>query len=121
MKRKMLIVCSLVFLSSCEKEGEFHPFKRKEKKCAIVQSDAIPTTVQKTMTERYSGATNLIWFDKDGSSFCAVFKIQDAEKKVFFGLDGQFISEETEVENDNEDNQNEDSGCECELEYEEKH
>ncbi len=109
----MLIVCSLVLMASCEKEGEFHPFKKREKECAIVEPNSVPTNVQSTLNERATGVKNLVWFDKDGTAYCAVFTLDGIENKVLIDLNGKFISQESENEDEDED-----SGCECEIDDE---
>jgi hypothetical protein len=113
MKKFILLIAAITLLCSCE-DSEL--FQKKEKKniCPIVTSDLVPGTVTTAFTAKYSSASAITWFDKDGTGYCAIFTFNGSETKAFYDKTGNFVSEEVEQDGDNNNHDN-DSGCECEL------
>lgn len=113
---KIIGVLSLlvILITSCEKERDFNLFDKKEKPCATVNTEALPENLKSNFSSKYMGATNVTWYDKDETAYCALFTFNGKETKATFDRNGNFSSEETEDEED-DDNEKEDKGCECDF------
>lgn len=112
MKKIIILLAVLTSLTSCEKWNPFNKDK-KEKPCAIVSSEILPSEVIATFQIKYSGATVETWFNKDNTGYCALFIFNGLKTLAQFNNDGSFVNEEVEQEGEQE---SKDSGCECEIE-----
>lgn len=117
MKKLLAIVLTLITLVSCEKVDLLNKHK-KDKPCAVVSAETMPSEVTASFRTKYSGVTAEKWFNKDNNGYCALFTINGKKTLSQFNNDGVFLNEETDAEqegNHQDDNDN-DSECECETE-----
>ena len=124
MKMTLAITGLILFMtSSCEKGDGFHPFEKKEKKCPTISAEVLPASVKKAFADKYTGAESVVWFDKDGASYCTLFTSNGTEMKALYNRAGDFVSEEIEEEDENEGHErgeenDDESGCECDNDEE---
>lgn len=117
MKKTIILSLALITcLTACEKMELFDRDK-KDKPCAIVSSETLPSEVSVAFQTKYQGATVETWFNKDNIGYCALFTFNSVKTLAQFNNDGSFVKEETEVEQEGEhEDEDNDSGCECEVE-----
>lgn len=119
MKTKMLFFALVVCLTSCEKVKNIELFDKKEKKCATVSSENLPRELVNNFNQKYKGASEINWFDKDGKSYVAVFTFNGKETTSTFERGGNFVKEEVDGDDEENDDDN-DKGCSCDNEEEDK-
>lgn len=115
MKTSLVIAGLAIVFASCEKMGDINPFDKKDKTCPVVTEESLPSNARTNFNQKYSSATEVVWFDKDGQSFCASFTLNGNETKAFFDLEGNFVSEENEANDEKGNHKDKESGCECDL------
>lgn len=117
MKKLLVFLIGLTILSACEK-GNLFEKNKKDKPCAIVTPETMPSSVTTAFQKKYPGVTVEKWFNKDNTGYCALFTLNGKKTLTQFNNDGGFVREETEVEQqgNHQDGNNNDSGCECETE-----
>jgi hypothetical protein len=121
--KKILILFSAIIigLTSCEKMHDINLFHKKDKPCAVVTADQIPSAVSSAFTAKYPGVSADKWFDKDGTGFSALFTMNGKKGLTQFNNDGSLVKEELDVDeqgdhqNGNHHDKNDDKGCECET------
>ena len=117
-KLLFFLLTATMFFTSCEKDHE-----DDENLCPVLKSSQVPTSVSSALNSRYSNATIVAWFDKDGRAYAALIKDGNQKKLVQFSLDGQFIKEEIKNHDDDDDEDDIDAltgkplpkGCKCAL------
>ncbi len=115
MKKLLVILIGLATLSACEKGNLFD---KKDKPCAIVTAETMPSSVTTSFQTKYPGIAVEKWFNKDNTGYCALFNLNGKKTLSQFNNEGSFVKEETEVEQEgnHQDGNDKDSGCECETE-----
>ena len=124
MKKPIILFTILVMgLTACEKIKEIDLFHKKDKQCAVVTADQIPSEVTSAFSTKYPGASVEKWFNKDGTGFCALFTLGGKKTLVQFNNDGSFVKEEDDMDEqgdhqdgDHHDKMNDDKRCDCEAE-----
>jgi len=120
MKKLILFMCAAMILVSCNKE------KHDENVCPTINRDAVSSNAFNHFDSTYVGAKNVVWFNVDSKSICAVFDLNNSEYEVSYNNSGVLISEEIDVENEQEgehedaddDDDERNEGCECDREDE---
>jgi len=117
MKTLLIILIGLTTFTSCEK-GNLFDKNKKDKPCAVVSVETMPSSVTTAFQTKYPGITVEKWFNKDNTGYCALFTLNGKKTLSQFNNDGGFVKEESEVEQqgNHQDGNNSDSGCECEIE-----
>jgi len=122
MKKLIPIICGLLLVVSCNKEGV------EENVCPTITRENVSSNAINHFDSTYVGASDVVWFNVDGKSICAVFDLNNYEYEVSYSNDGNFISEEKELENEQEgehedaddDDDDRDEGCECDRDDEDE-
>lgn len=135
MKKTFVLACMFFALMSCEKLSGNRPCP-KEKPCPVVSSDSIPSTLRTSFAQKYPNASDVIWFDKDGHGFCALFTNGALTTRAMYDHDGVFIDERSEdhskcgphdhdgrprhhhKDDRKRDQRPPEKGCRCELDHE---
>ncbi|MCW3070324.1 MAG: hypothetical protein JWO44_214 [Bacteroidetes bacterium] len=113
MKKLLVIATALVTLISCEK-GDLFEKNKKDKPCAVVSPETIPSAVASSFQNKYAGAAVEKWFNKDNAGYVTLFTWNGKKTLSEFSNDGAFLKEETEADHQDGNDDN-DSGCECEI------
>lgn len=119
MKKIVFIGLLVMTITACQKLENLNPFKKEhqDKPCAIVNSEAVPQSVNDAFNIKYQGVNVTTWFNKDGIGFCALFTQNGMQTIAQFSNDGIFVKEEAGNNQEGEHNDNNESkGCSCELE-----
>jgi hypothetical protein len=114
MKTKIFIIALAALFASCEK----HKFE-KENICPVISTEALPGELPSAFNQKYSGATNVTWFNQDNVSYCAAFTLNGQEMKAIFDKSGTFLSEIQQ--NKGKHHEEDENGCECDIHHEDHH
>ncbi len=120
MKKIAVILISILFIASCEKNVKIPFFHKKAKPCPSVSSESVPSSVKESFVQKYPGITVEKWFDKGDKGYAAVFSKNNTKNLAAFENNGNFIDEQNGDNNDGDNNQengenNDDKGCNCNL------
>jgi len=114
MKIKILFLALTAIFASCEKHK-----CEKQNICPFITSESLPEELPSTFSQKYSGAANVTWFNKDGVSYCAVFTLNGQKMKALFDKSGTFVSETYQQKGKHHEEK--ENGCECESHPDDQH
>lgn len=117
MKKLIPVICGFLLFASCNKE------ETEENVCPTITRESVSANALAHFDSTYAGASNVVWFNVDGTAICAVFDLNNSEYEVVYNNNGGFVSEEIEAANEQEgeheeadDDNGREESCECDRE-----
>ncbi len=90
----LLTLVLIAFATSCKKN---EPLNHKVS-CPNVAVENVPDTILNSFKTQFSNGTVKKWFNKDNSSYVALFEENGCRKLCQFSNEGVFMGEKTEME-----------------------